>query len=76
VPAGGFLTPARRGHASDVSPDPWGIKMEIVVGLAILGGIIWFAFGAKTARAFVGAVLIIGALAFLYVMYRIVNGTI
>ena len=50
--------------------------MEILVGLAILAGIIWFAFGAKTARAFVGAVLIIGALAFLYVMYRIVNGTI
>lgn len=57
-------------------PHPWGIKMEILVGLAILAGIIWFAFGAKTARAFVGAVLIIGALAFLYVMYRIVNGTI
>ena len=50
--------------------------MEFLIGLGILAGIIWFAFGVKTARALVGGVLISGVLAFLYVMYRIVNGTI
>jgi hypothetical protein len=50
--------------------------MEFLIGLGILAGAIWFAFGARAARAVVGAVLVIGAMAFAYIMYRIVSGTI
>jgi hypothetical protein len=50
--------------------------MEILVGFGILICIIWFVFGAKTARAIAGAVLIVAALAFAYIMYRVVTGTI
>lgn len=35
-----------------------------------------FAFGARTARVFVGSVLIAAALFFAYIMFRIVAGTI
>jgi hypothetical protein len=47
-----------------------------LIGFGVLICIIWFAFGAKTARAIAGAVLIVAALAFAYIMYRIVMGTI
>ena len=50
--------------------------MEILIGIGVLICIIWFAFGAKTARAIAGAVLIAAALAFAYIMYRVVTGTI
>jgi hypothetical protein len=50
--------------------------MEILIGFGVLICIIWFAFGAKTARAIAGAVIIIAALAFAYIMYRVVTGTI
>lgn len=50
--------------------------MEILIGFGVLICLIWFAFGAKTARAIVGGVLIIIAVAFSYIMYRIANGTI
>lgn len=44
-------------------------------GLAILG-LIAFAFGERVARIIVGAGLIIAALGFAYIMYRVVSGTI
>lgn len=50
--------------------------MHFLIGFAILAAIIWLAFGARTARAFVGVALVIVAAAFLYVMFRIVSGTI
>lgn len=50
--------------------------MHYLIGLGILAGAIWFAFGERAARVIVGAVLVIGALAFAYIMFRIVNGTI
>lgn len=50
--------------------------MHFLIGLGILAVAIWFAFGEKAARAIVGAVLLIGAMAFAYIMFRIVNGTI
>jgi|HubBroStandDraft_2_1064218.scaffolds.fasta_scaffold2069403_1 hypothetical protein len=50
--------------------------MEILIGFGVLICIIWFAFGAKTARAIAGAVLIVVALFFAYVIYRIVMGTV
>jgi len=47
-------------------------------GLEALGIItaIAFAFGERTARVIVGSVLIIGALAFAYVIFRIATGTV
>jgi hypothetical protein len=50
--------------------------MEILIGSGVLICIIWFAFGAKTARAIAGAVLIVVALFFAYIMYRVVTATI
>jgi len=50
--------------------------MEVLVGFGVLICIIWFAFGAKTARAIAGTVLIVVALAFAYIMYRVITGTI
>jgi hypothetical protein len=44
-------------------------------GLAIIA-LIAFAFGKRTAQACVGAVLILGALGFLYIAVRIVMGDI
>ena len=48
----------------------------MLIVLAILAGAIWFAFGARAARAIVGAVLVIGAMAFAYIMFLIVTGRI
>jgi hypothetical protein len=50
--------------------------MEFLIGFGALICIIWFAFGAKAARAITGAVLIVVALAFAYIMYRVVKGDI
>lgn len=50
--------------------------MHHAVGVLALVAAIAFAFGERTARVCVGGALIIGALAFLYVMLRIVEGTI
>lgn len=50
--------------------------MHVLIGLGIVAGLIAFAFGAPAARAFVGFVLLLAAMAFLYVMFRIVSGTI
>jgi hypothetical protein len=50
--------------------------MHQAVGLGLLIYLIAFAFGERTARVVVGAVLILGALAFAYVMLRFVEGTI
>lgn len=46
------------------------------LGAAAIIGLIAFAFGKRTAQAVVGVVLILCALAFAYVMFRIVTGTI
>lgn len=47
-------------------------------GLGILGLVfaIAFAFGGRAARVVVGSVLIIVAVTFLYIMFRVVTGTI
>lgn len=50
--------------------------MHHAIGALAIVGLIAFAFGERAARTCVGAVLITGALAFLYVMFRIVSGTI
>lgn len=50
--------------------------MHHAIGLGLLFAAIAFAFGERTARFCVGAVLVLGALAFLYVMVRIIEGTI
>lgn len=50
--------------------------MHHAIGVLTIVGLIAFAFGERTARACVGAVLIVGALALVYVMVRIVSGTI
>lgn len=50
--------------------------MHHALGVGLLVFLIAFAFGERAARASVGAVLIVIAVAFLYVMYRIVSGTI
>ena len=46
------------------------------VGVLALVAAIAFAFGERTARFCVGAALVAMALAFLYVAFRIVSGTI
>lgn len=50
--------------------------MHHALGVGLLVYLIAFAFGKRTARAVVGAALILGTLAFAYVMFRIVGGTI
>ena len=50
--------------------------MHHALGLGLLVALIAFAFGKRTAQICVGAVLILGALAFLYIMFRIITGTI
>lgn len=50
--------------------------MHHAIGLGLLVSAIAFAFGQRTAQAVVGAVLILGALAFAYVMFRVISGTI
>lgn len=50
--------------------------MHQALGLGLLIYLVAFAFGERTARVVVGAVLIIGALAFAYVIFRLVEGTI
>lgn len=50
--------------------------MHFLIGLGLLAALVWFAFGAGPARAIVGVALLAVAAFFLYVMYRIVSGTI
>lgn len=50
--------------------------MHHAVGIFALVSAIAFAFGERTARACVGAVLVIGAAFFVYVGFRIITGTI
>jgi hypothetical protein len=50
--------------------------MHQAISFGLLIYLVAFAFGERTARAVVSAVLIIGALAFAYVMFRLVEGTI
>lgn len=50
--------------------------MHFIIGFGILAGLIAFAFGAKTAQAFVAIVLLLAAAAFAYIMFRVVSGTI
>lgn len=50
--------------------------MHHAIGLGLLVYLIGFAFGERTARACVAAVLLTGLVAFAYVMFRIVEGTI
>lgn len=50
--------------------------MHALIGLGIVASLIAFVFGANAARVFVGAVLLLAAAAFAYVMFRIVSGTI
>lgn len=46
------------------------------LGIFAIVAAIAFAFGVQTARVIVGSVLIVALLFFLYVMYRVVAGTI
>lgn len=46
-----------------------------IAAVAIVG-LIAFTFGERTARIVVGGALILAALAFAYVVFRIVTGTI
>jgi hypothetical protein len=50
--------------------------MHHAIGLGLLVVLIGFAFGERTARRVVGAALIIAALALLYVVARVVSGTV
>lgn len=50
--------------------------MHHAIGALAIVGLIAFAFGERTARMAVAGVLITIALAFAYVMFRIVSGTI
>jgi hypothetical protein len=50
--------------------------MHQAIGLGLLIYLIAFAFGERAARTVVGIALVIGALAFAYVMLRLVEGTI
>lgn len=50
--------------------------MHHAVGIGLLIFCIAYVFGKQTARVCVGAALIIIALAFLYVMVRIIMGTV
>lgn len=54
-----------------------GIKaMHHSLGILAIVAAIGFAFGERTARACVGAALVIGLLAFLYVFVRVAMGTV
>lgn len=50
--------------------------MHHAIGIGLLIYCIAYAFGKRTAQIVVGAVLIIGAFAFLYVLFRVIEGTI
>lgn len=50
--------------------------MHSVLGLGTLVIAIMFVFGVRVAKFVVGAALILGALAFAYVMFRIASGTV
>lgn len=50
--------------------------MHHAIGIGLLVYCIAFAFGERVARACVGIALVMMALAFLYVSYRVVTGTI
>jgi hypothetical protein len=50
--------------------------MHQAIGLGLLIYLIAFAFGERAARVVVGVGLILGVLAFAYVMFRLVGGTI
>ena len=50
--------------------------MHHAFGFAALVAAIAFAFGERAARYFVALVLVLGAVAFGYVMLRIITGTI
>lgn len=50
--------------------------MHHAIGVFGLIAAIAFAFGERTARTVVAGVLVTGALAFLYIAFRIVSGTI
>lgn len=50
--------------------------MHHAIGLGFLILCISFAFGERTAQACVGIGLIVAALAFLYIVFRVVSGTI
>lgn len=50
--------------------------MHHAFGIGLLVYLISYAFGQTTARVVVGSVLIVGVLAFTYVSFRIVTGTI
>ena len=50
--------------------------MTIIIGIVILTGLSWLVFGARTARAVLGSVLIAAALVFVYVAYAVVTGTL
>jgi hypothetical protein len=51
-------------------------SMHGAFGAVAIVGLIAFAFGRRTAQFCVGAMLILAALAFVYVMARVVEGTI
>ena len=50
--------------------------MTVIIGIVVLTGLTWLAFGARSARAVLGAVLMAAALVFLYVAYAVVTGTL
>lgn len=50
--------------------------MHHALGTVVIVGLIGFAFGERTARVCVGAVLVAVVLAFAYIILRIVAGTI
>jgi len=39
--------------------------MHVIAAIGFISGLMWFAFGLGAARAFVGAILVLGALAVL-----------
>lgn len=50
--------------------------MHHAIGIVAIIALIGWVFGERTAKACVGAVLITIGLAFAYVMFRIISGTI
>ena len=50
--------------------------MTVIIGIVVLTGLTWLVFGARTARAVFGAVLIGAALVGIYVAYAVVTGTL
>ncbi|MDO9411698.1 MAG: hypothetical protein Q7T81_03870 [Pseudolabrys sp.] len=50
--------------------------MTVIIGIVVLTGLSWLVFGARTARAVFGAILIGAALVALYLAYAIVTGTL